>query len=77
MLCKVGALHASYRGQGNPVAHIPNGPDARDITLAEVIHLHTTLLIQLHAQLQVQEKCAVSVDHLACFEIVRRAACAR
>ena len=52
MLSKVGALHPSYRRERYPVAHIPNGPDAGDITLTEVVHLDAALFIQLNPNLR-------------------------
>ena len=52
MLSKVSALHPSHRRERYSVAYIPNGPDAGDITLAEVIHLDAALIIQLNPNLQ-------------------------
>ena len=51
MLRKVGALHPGYRSQGYSIADIPNSPDAGHTTLAEVIHLDTSLFIQIHPNL--------------------------
>jgi hypothetical protein len=55
MLCKVGALHPGNRCQGNPVAHITDGPDAVHITLAEIVDLDAALVVQLDSQLKGQE----------------------
>ena len=56
VLSKVGALHSGHRRQGDPVAHVTNGPDTVHITLAKIIHLDATLVVQLHPQLKGQER---------------------
>ena len=45
MLGEIGAFHPGDRGEGDPVAHVPNGPDAGHITLAVVVNLHAALVI--------------------------------